>query len=74
MLNKLSSADTIDTQAADEQFGLQTAHGFDLQEAISFVWRQWKFIASIVAIALLIGVSRRFKANTSLHGNSIGST
>ena len=28
--------------------------GFDLREALSFAWRQWKFIVSIVALALLV--------------------
>jgi len=54
MLNKLSSPATV--ELADVPIGLQAAHGFDLREAISFVWRQWKFIASVVIIALLIGV------------------
>ena len=28
--------------------------GFDLREMIGFVWRQWKFIASVVVAALVI--------------------
>ena len=56
MLNKLSPTDTIEMAQADQGFGLNAAQGFDLHEAISFVWRQWKIIASIAAIALLIGV------------------
>src|SRR5215831_6870077 len=30
--------------------------GFDLREVLSFLWRQWKFIAAVVGISLLIGV------------------
>jgi len=29
--------------------------GFDLREILSFTWRQWKFIAAVVAISLLVG-------------------
>jgi capsular exopolysaccharide synthesis family protein len=29
--------------------------GFDLREVLSFAWRQWKFIAAVVAISLLVG-------------------
>ena len=56
MLNKMSSTDTIEAPEGDKTFGLQAVQGFDLHEAISFVWRQWKIIASIAGIALLIGV------------------
>ena len=31
------------------------ATSFDLREAINFAWRQWKFIAGVAALALLIG-------------------
>lgn len=51
MLNRVSSTDTFDTVETRE-----ANHGFNLHEAISFAWRQWKFIASIAGIALLIGV------------------
>lgn len=51
MLNKMSSTDTFDTVESAE-----AKHGFDLHEAISFAWREWKFIASVAGIALLIGV------------------
>ncbi len=47
MLNRLSQASSLDTAADD--------HGFDLWEVISFAWRQWKFIASVVGVTLLIG-------------------
>jgi succinoglycan biosynthesis transport protein ExoP len=56
MLNKLSRTDSIETPEADQTFGIPAVQGFNLHEAISFVWRQWKFIASIVGIALLIGL------------------
>jgi len=29
--------------------------GFDIHEAINFVWRQWRLIAGVAALALLIG-------------------
>src|SRR5687767_1930867 len=29
---------------------------FDLREAISFSWRQWKFIASVVGVVLVIAI------------------
>jgi exopolysaccharide transport family protein len=47
MLNRLTPTSTLDT-TNDE-------HGFDLWEVISFAWRQWKFIASVVGVTLLIG-------------------
>jgi exopolysaccharide transport family protein len=31
------------------------AGGFDPREAINFVWRQWRFISGVTALALLIG-------------------
>jgi succinoglycan biosynthesis transport protein ExoP len=34
----------------------QNEQRFDLREALSFFWRQWKFIAAIIALALLIGL------------------
>jgi succinoglycan biosynthesis transport protein ExoP len=48
MLNRLSPANLVGASEA------QT--GFDLREIFSFVWRQWKFIAVVVAVVLLIGV------------------
>lgn len=30
-------------------------HRFDLREAISFAWRQWKFIAAVAAVVFLVG-------------------
>lgn len=56
MLNKLSSTDSVETPQVDQGFGPNAAQGFDLHEALSFVWRQWKIIASAAAIAVLIGV------------------
>lgn len=56
MLNKLSATDAIEAPEVGQTFGPPPAQGFDLHEAISFVWRQWKFIAAFVGIALLIGV------------------
>ena len=31
-------------------------HGFDLWELISFLWREWKFIALVASVTLLVGV------------------
>ena len=55
MLNKLSSANMVESREPDSAVGVQPAKGFELQETISFVWRQWKFITSITVIALIIG-------------------
>ena len=46
MLNRLSSTNTAH-QAAEQ--------GFDLREAIGFVWRQWMFISCILGATLVIG-------------------
>src|ERR1035437_6766698 len=32
----------------------EAERGFDLREMIGFVWRQWKFIASVVVATLVI--------------------
>ncbi|WP_051134090.1 polysaccharide biosynthesis tyrosine autokinase [Methylocystis sp. ATCC 49242] len=34
---------------------VETGGGFDIREAINFVWRQWKLIAGVTALALLFG-------------------
>src|SRR5712691_1239829 len=47
MLHRLSPAKIFDTS--------EVVQGFDLREILSFVWRRWKFIASVVAVVLLIG-------------------
>jgi exopolysaccharide transport family protein len=31
-------------------------HGFDLRETINFVWRQWKFIAAVCGVTLLVAI------------------
>ncbi len=49
MLNRLFPS-TVPDVASDER-------AFDLWEIISFAWRRWKFIASIVALTLLLGVA-----------------
>jgi len=46
MLERFSSIAMAD-RAENEQ-------GFDLLDGINFVWRQWKFIASIVGVTLLV--------------------
>jgi exopolysaccharide transport family protein len=46
MLNRLT-ADAADTGPAETQI--------DLREAVSFVWRQWKFISVIIGVVMLIG-------------------
>jgi polysaccharide biosynthesis transport protein len=33
----------------------EVEQGFDLHETLSFVWRQWKLIASVTALVLVIG-------------------
>lgn len=33
----------------------QADHRFDLREALSFLWRQWKFIAAVTAVVVAIG-------------------
>jgi polysaccharide biosynthesis transport protein len=35
-----------------------TGQSFDLRGALNFLWRKWKFIGSILALALLIGAVR----------------
>jgi exopolysaccharide transport family protein len=49
MLERISTSQSYDAQPSE------AATGFDIREAINFVWRQWKFIAGIAAITLLIG-------------------
>src|SRR5262245_28080380 len=47
MLNRLSPASIFNAR--------EVPVGFDLREILSFAWRQWKFIAAVVAISLLVG-------------------
>jgi capsular exopolysaccharide synthesis family protein len=50
MLNRLTSTSAIPSaiHPTEEQ------HGLDLREAIGFLWRQWIFIASIIAAVLFV--------------------
>ena len=48
MLNRLSPPGTFEATESEQRF--------DLRELVSFVWRQWKFIASVVAVVFLIGI------------------
>jgi succinoglycan biosynthesis transport protein ExoP len=48
MLNRLSSPTNLDIADVEQRF--------DLRENLSFVWRQWKFIATIVGVVFLIGI------------------
>jgi polysaccharide biosynthesis transport protein len=48
MLNRLSPASTYEANEVE--------HHFDLRDVLSFAWRQWKFIAAIVAVVFVIGV------------------
>jgi polysaccharide biosynthesis transport protein len=48
MLNRLSSASAFEATDAERRF--------DLREVLSFLWRQWKFIAAVVAIVGLVGI------------------
>jgi polysaccharide biosynthesis transport protein len=47
MLNRLSTVNPLGTVEAEQ--------GFDLREILRFLWRQWKFIAAIAGVALLVG-------------------
>jgi capsular exopolysaccharide synthesis family protein len=47
MLNRFSPAQVFAPSDVEQ--------GFDLREILSFAWRRWKFIASVVGVALLIG-------------------
>ena len=47
MLNRLAPVSQLESDRDDDQF--------DLRDAVNFIWRQWKFIAAIVAVAILIG-------------------
>ena len=52
MLNRVNPP-----RAADLDYVSADSHdtgGFDPREAISFVWRQWRFISGVTALALLI--------------------
>jgi uncharacterized protein involved in exopolysaccharide biosynthesis len=49
MLNRFSPTRTLDAPAEER--------GFDLWEVISFAWREWKFIALVVSVTLLVGVT-----------------
>ena len=53
MLNRLTPTSAPDA-VTDEQ-------SFDLWEIISFVWREWKFIATVVGLTLLVGAIYVFK-------------
>jgi exopolysaccharide transport family protein len=48
MLDRLISARALETT--------QVERGFDLREVVSFVWRQWKFIAAVTGMVLLIAL------------------
>src|SRR6266852_9459909 len=48
MLNRLSPTGTLEASEAE--------HRFDLREAPSLLWRQWKLIAAGTAAVLLIGM------------------
>jgi capsular exopolysaccharide synthesis family protein len=48
MLNRLSPISSYEAGEVEQRL--------DLHEILSFVWRQWKFIAAIVAVVMLIGV------------------
>ena len=50
MLSRFITAETPEAAAGE-------AH-FDLRDAVSFVWRQWKFILAIVAVVKGSGAKR----------------
>lgn len=39
----------------DREQRVSEAGGFDIHEALNFVWRKWKFIAGVLALAVLLG-------------------
>jgi polysaccharide biosynthesis transport protein len=47
MLNRLSTTSTYEASEGEQRF--------DLRELLSFAWRQWKFIAAVVAVIFVIG-------------------
>jgi succinoglycan biosynthesis transport protein ExoP len=47
MLNRVSETSVLDQGNIEQTF--------DLRELLSFAWRQWKFIAAVLGISLLIG-------------------
>ena len=47
MLNRVPDLTRLEPPAAEQ--------AFDLREILSFIWRQWKFIAAVVAVSLVIG-------------------
>jgi succinoglycan biosynthesis transport protein ExoP len=50
MLNRLTATGAVSAVSQPPQ----EEHGLDLREAIGFLWRQWIFIASIVATILFV--------------------
>jgi exopolysaccharide transport family protein len=53
MLKRLDRLQSDDFERAPAES--REAGGFDLRDAINFAWRQWKFIAGVAALTLLIG-------------------
>lgn len=47
MLNRLMSVQELETLSDEDR-------GFDIREAINFLWRQWKFIGGVALLLLLI--------------------
>jgi uncharacterized protein involved in exopolysaccharide biosynthesis len=52
MLNRVNPPRAVDFGYASAEG--RDAGGFDPREAINFVWRQWRFISGVTALALLI--------------------
>src|SRR5436190_21575487 len=48
MLNRISPTGTFEAGETDHRVGLR--------EVLSFVWRQWKFIAAVMGVVFLIGL------------------
>ncbi|HEY1796201.1 MAG TPA: polysaccharide biosynthesis tyrosine autokinase [Stellaceae bacterium] len=48
MSNRLTATDPPDVDAGGDHF--------ELRDAVSFVWREWKFVCCIVALVMLVGV------------------
>jgi capsular exopolysaccharide synthesis family protein len=64
--------DQVKTLKSPAQDAAAEAEGFDLRDIANFLWRRWKFIASVTALAALVGtvyLSRQtpvYTANTQI--------
>lgn len=63
MLNRLSPSASLDMTEGEQ--------GFDLREILSFAWRQWKFIASIVCVTLVLAALYLLKETPRYTANAL---